>query len=132
MTEAQAILIALPRKLGSLIGQIPEWFFSRTIQILLDGIMAVLAVLSAYMLRFDCDLHLAVQTNLLIWVPVLAMFRPMALLVGNGYDSTWRFFHLNDAVQLALLAFPVSLVVAVARWLGESEQPHLSQAQLPC
>jgi FlaA1/EpsC-like NDP-sugar epimerase len=103
---------------GRLIGQIPEWFFSRTIQILLDGIMAVLAVLSAYMLRFDCDLHLAVQSHLLIWVPVLAMFRPMALLVGNGYDSTWRFFHLNDAVQLALLAFPVSLVVAVARWLA--------------
>ena len=118
MAEAQAVLTALPRKLGSLIGRIPEWFFTRTIQVLLDGFIAVLAVYSAYMLRFDGDLSQAAKSHMLIWVLLLPILRPMALLACNGYDSTWRFFQLRDAVRLTLLALPVSIVVAVARWLA--------------
>jgi len=107
MAEAQAVLTALPRKLGSLIGRIPEWFFTRTIQVLLDGFIAVLAVYSAYMLRFDGDLSQAAKSHMLIWVLLLPILRPMALLACNGYDSTWRFFQLRDAVRLTLLALPV-------------------------
>jgi FlaA1/EpsC-like NDP-sugar epimerase len=118
MAEAEAVLTALPRKLGRLIGQIPEWFFSRTIQVMLDGFIAILAVYAAYMLRFDCDLGLAARSHMLIWILLLPMLRPMVLLACNGYDSTWRFFQLRDAVRLALLAIPVSVAVAVARWLA--------------
>ncbi|MGA2992151.1 MAG: nucleoside-diphosphate sugar epimerase/dehydratase, partial [Candidatus Korobacteraceae bacterium] len=118
MAEAEAVRIALPRKLGLMIGRIPEWFFSRTIQILLDGSMAVLAVLSAYMLRFDCDFRQAITSHMLIWIPLLAMLRPMTVRACNGYDTTWRFFHLRDAVRLSLLAVPVSILLALTRWLA--------------
>jgi FlaA1/EpsC-like NDP-sugar epimerase len=78
----------------------------------------MLAVLVAYMLRFDGDLSRAVDHHMLTWLLFLPIFRPMALLVSNGYDTTWRFFHLRDGVRLVLLAIPVSVIVAMARWLA--------------
>ena len=112
MAEAQAIRMALPRKLGMVIGRNPRVVFSRTIQVLLDASMTVLAVFSAYMLRFDGDLSQAAKSHMLFWVLLLPVLRPIALLVCNGYDSTWRFFQLRDAVRVVSLAIPVSIVVA--------------------
>jgi FlaA1/EpsC-like NDP-sugar epimerase len=118
LTEAEAVFIALPHRLGRLVGKIPEWFFSRTTQVLLDALATALGVLCAFMLRFDCDFQRASEHHMLIWVLLLAILRPLIALVCNGYNTTWRFFHLHDAVRLSLLAIPASILAAVTRWLA--------------
>ena len=118
MAEAQAVLIALPRKLGRVIGAIPEWFLSRPIQLLLDALLAALAGFSAYMLRFDFDISNAVASQMPMWLLFGAILRPASVLLLKGYDSTWRFFHLRDALHLMLLALPVSVLMLTIRVLA--------------
>lgn len=115
MAEAGFILTALPRKLGGVIGKIPEWFFSRPTQLMLDTSVAALACFSAYLLRFDFDIRAAFAWNMVTWIAFVAVFRPITLLCFKGYDSTWRFFQIRDAVHLILLALPLSAVIGAVR-----------------
>lgn len=118
MAETGVVLTALPRKLVRVIGKVPEWFFTRQTQLMLDTVVAGLGCFSAYLLRFDFDIHAAFAWHMVPWIAFVAIFRPLTLLCLNGYDSTWRFFHLRDATRLILRALPLSALMAAARLLA--------------
>ena len=116
MAEAEAVLKILPRKLGTLASRPPQWFFSRPVQVLLDGTATTVAVFCAYMLRFEFNVHTALSNRMWTWVVVIAMSRPIISLALKGYDSTWRFFCLRDQLRLALHALPLTIVLAGVRY----------------
>ena len=96
---------------------IPSWIFHGYVRVLLDGLTAAIAMLSAYMLRFDFDVAPKMQHSMWTWLCVVLVIRPLSLHVTrDGYHATWRFFAMRDALVLALRSLPVTILLLLVRW----------------
>ncbi len=107
--------LILLRKLRHLSQKIPSWLLHRNVQMLLDSIVAVTALWIAYLLRFDFSIPPTQQRGMVGWLIVIAVARPAAILLTNGYKSTWRFFALRDAIQLGARSVPVTIGLLLFR-----------------
>ena len=92
----------------------PRWIFSRAIQMALDGLAATAALLVALFVRFDFHFS-RIYPGLILWVPVIAIVRPLLLRVFSSYQSTWRHFHLADGVDLVFNAAPLTASLILLR-----------------
>ncbi len=92
-----------------------RWIFHRNVQILLDVITAAIALIYAYVLRFDFRIPATQRGTIWIWLCVLAFGRPAVFLVTRGYNAIWRFFDVGDALHLALRSLPITLVLLITR-----------------
>jgi FlaA1/EpsC-like NDP-sugar epimerase len=95
--------------------KIPPWLLHRNVQMLLDSIVAVTALWIAYLLRFDFAIPPNQQRGMAGWLIVIAVARPGAILLTNGYKATWRFFAFRDAARLAARSIPVSICLLLFR-----------------
>jgi len=115
VAEVGAVLTTMPRRLGNVIGSVPAWVFSRGVQLLLDGVIAAVAMILAFLLRFEFNIRPAEAHKIWLWIPIIALLRPLILLALNGYDAPWRFFHLRDQIRLLLHALPLSIALCATR-----------------
>lgn len=96
---------------------IPAWIFHGYIRIILDGLTAAMAMIDAYVLRFDFHIEPKMQHSMWTWLCVVAVLRPLSIHVSReGYRSTWRFFDVWDGLVLALRSLPVTLLLLLVRW----------------
>jgi len=96
---------------------IPSWIFHGYVRVILDGVTAAIAMISAYMLRFDFDIPLKMRQSMWTWLCVVVALRPLALHVTrDGYHATWRFFAMRDGLALALRSIPVTVLLLLVRW----------------
>src|SRR5580698_183280 len=95
--------------------KIPPWLLHRNVQMLLDSIVAVTSLWIAYLLRFDFAIPPSQQRGLVGWLIVVAVARPGAIFLTNGYKATWRFFAFLDAIRLAARSVPVSICLLLFR-----------------
>jgi FlaA1/EpsC-like NDP-sugar epimerase len=101
---------------------IPAWVFHGYIRVILDGLTAAMAMIDAYVLRFDFHIESKMQHSMWIWLCVVAVLRPLSIYVTReGYRSTWRFFDVRDALVLALRSLPVTILLLLVRWW----EPHV-------
>jgi len=102
--------------LAALSDRLPEKFFSRGNQLGLDAAACAAALYVAFQLRFDGAVPLRQQGVMWFWLLLLPLLRPGATWVFGGYDRIWRFFNLRDAVGLALISLPPTLLLLVVRY----------------
>jgi FlaA1/EpsC-like NDP-sugar epimerase len=91
--------------------------YSRTNQVLLDGLAYALSFSLAYAIRFE---GLPAQPDLrqmLIWLPVIVACR-VSLNLGTGiYRRVWKFVSFSDAIEIAKSIAIVSSLLMVLRIL---------------
>ena len=96
---------------------IPSWIFHGYVRVLLDGLTAAIAMISAYMLRFDFHIGPKMRHSMWTWLCVVVVLRPLSLhLTRDGYHATWRFFAMRDGLVLALRSLPVTILLLLVRW----------------
>lgn len=107
--------LALLRKTRHLSSKTPSWLLHRNVQMLLDSMAAVAALWFAYLLRFDFSIPPRQGRGMVAWLIIIGIARPTVILLTGGYKATWRFFAFRDAMQLAIRAVPVSIVLLLFR-----------------
>jgi len=96
---------------------IPTWLLHGYIRVLLDAFTAAIAMIDAYALRFDFHIEPKMQHSMWTWLCVVVIVRPLSLhLSPGGYQATWRFFDIRDALRLALRSLPVTIALLLVRW----------------
>ena len=95
--------------------RIPDWIFHRHVQLLLDALTAAFALIYAYALRFDFHIPAPMRRGMWIWMCVVAIMRPLTLLLLRGYRGTWRFFDIRDGLYLAMRSLPVTVALLLVR-----------------
>lgn len=93
------------------------WINQRPTQLFLDGTFAAIAVLSAYILRFDGQVPLEFSRFMWFWTVLLAIAWPTSLAARGGYRATWQHFGTNDLRRLILRALPLSTFLLILRTL---------------
>src|SRR4029453_8599509 len=95
----------------------------RVHHLLINGCIVALALWGAYMLRFDGNLPVAYQHQLLAFLP-FAVSLYLAFNYLSGVDSLiWRYISMRDAVAIADAVFPAALVFLAYRLLDRSPVP---------
>ena len=112
--ELQAVTDQKRERRGDLI---PSWLLHGYVRILLDALTAAIAMIDAYALRFDFHIEPKMQHSMWTWLCVVVILRPLSLhLTPGGYQATWRFFDIRDALRLALRSLPVTVFLLLVRW----------------
>ncbi len=118
------------RLLNYLERRVPRWLYNRWVQALLDGVVSLLAIWTAYGLRFEFHFAPASRYGLLLWAGVMPVARPLWLLLLRAYDHTWRFFSARDAFRLALRALSLSAVILGLKLLLSGPLPLIPYSVL--
>jgi FlaA1/EpsC-like NDP-sugar epimerase len=96
---------------------VPRWLLHGYVRVLLDGLTAAFAMFNAYALRFDFHIEPKMRHSMWVWLCTVAVLRPLFLHVTrDGYQTTWRFFDVRDAMMLALRSLPVTVLLLLVRW----------------
>ena len=110
------------KSLGKLAERFPEWVIDRRTQLALDMIAALAAILGALALRFEFQLSRFLPAYLL-WLPTIAILRPLLLHLMGSYRSTWRHFHLADGLNLAGNSAIITMLLVAFRAFGSFGLP---------
>jgi len=98
-----------------IVPRLRPWVIHRPMQWFLDGLCGVIAILLAYLFRFDFAIPQTEWPNVLACAAVLFIATPIAFSVAGGYRATWQFFGHRDLLYLALRAMPISVVMILLR-----------------
>jgi len=104
------------RPIGTAIARFPSWIFTRSVQFLIDVALASLAIVIAFLVRFDGIIPLVVRENLWSMVLVVPTVRALTVRSFGGHRTIWRYFSLSDALQLSISALPCTVVMVVLRY----------------
>src|SRR5262245_1141988 len=97
--------------------------YRRVHHLLINGCIVALALWGAYMLRFDGNLPVAYQHQLLAFLP-FAVSLYLAFNYLSGVDTLiWRYISTRDAVAIADAVVPAALVFLAYRLLDRSPLP---------
>jgi FlaA1/EpsC-like NDP-sugar epimerase len=111
------LLVVTDRRRERYANLIPSWVFHGYIRVILDGLTAAMAMIYAYVLRFDFHIEPKMQRSMWTWLCVVVVLRPLSIhLSREGYRSTWRFFDVRDGLVLALRSLPVTVLLLLVRW----------------
>jgi FlaA1/EpsC-like NDP-sugar epimerase len=102
-------------RLSTAIDRLPGGVFSRTNQLIIDGLLSILSLWIAYLLRFDAQIPHEHRATLWAWTAILPVLRPALMYATGGYDRIWRYFSMRDAFMLAATALPATIVMSIAR-----------------
>jgi nucleoside-diphosphate-sugar epimerase len=105
--------------------RLPAAFYTRGLQVVIDGLLTALSLYVAYQLRFDGSVPANVRPVMLASLMVLPILRPLTMWAFGVYRIVWRYFGLRDALQMAFGALISSAVLLVFR-LGFNYFPRLA------
>jgi UDP-GlcNAc:undecaprenyl-phosphate/decaprenyl-phosphate GlcNAc-1-phosphate transferase len=91
----------------------------RIFEVLLDLVLAMVALIAAFLLRFDGDIPDKTSQDLARIFPVIIVAKVALLYVAGAYDGVWRYAGLPDLVRLvrgAIFGSAAAFVIA-AVWL---------------
>ena len=94
-------------------GILPRVIYSRPTQFLIDAALMAMALCGSYLLRFDGELPMPYDRQLLQLLPAAIALCSTINVASGVYERTWRFFGLEDAVVTAravTIAFVISVV----------------------
>lgn len=77
--------------------------------------MAAAAVLFAYQSRFDFAVPRNCASGMWLWMGIMALLRPISLMIFTGYRIVWRFLRVQDLTILLLASLPASLLLLTLR-----------------
>jgi FlaA1/EpsC-like NDP-sugar epimerase len=113
-------LLALAERLSL---RVDTGAYRRLHHLLINACIVALALWAAYMLRFDGDLPLAYQHQLVAFLP-FAVSLYLAFNYLSGVDTlVWRYISMRDAVAIADSVVPAALVFLAYRLLDRSPLP---------
>jgi FlaA1/EpsC-like NDP-sugar epimerase len=96
---------------------LPAWLFHGYVRVFLDGLTAAMAMFNAYALRFDFQIDPKTQHSMWTWLCAVIVLRPLSLhLTPKGYQTTWRFFDVQDGLMLVVRSLPVTILLLFLRW----------------
>jgi FlaA1/EpsC-like NDP-sugar epimerase len=105
--------------------------YSRTNQLIVDGLVFASAFVAAYMIRFEgwpvgTDLR-----QMVLWLPIVVFARLAVHSVMGIYRLVWRFVSFSDAIELAKSIVVVSACLTALRLLVSGSAPLAVWARLP-
>jgi nucleoside-diphosphate-sugar epimerase len=105
--------------------------YSRTNQLIVDGLVFAGSFVAAYLIRFEgwpkgLDLR-----QLLLWLPIVVFARLAVHLMMGMYRLVWRFISFSDAIELAKSIAAVSAVLMALRLCVYGNEPWAILARLP-
>jgi hypothetical protein len=71
------------------------------VTVLLDSLIAAIALLAAFAIRFDLNIPEAQYRNALLSVPVIVLSHALGGVLFRTYDWSWEFFGLHEILPLA-------------------------------
>jgi FlaA1/EpsC-like NDP-sugar epimerase len=95
--------------------RIKPWLIRRPTQWVLDGVCGTVAILLAYLFRFNFAIPQPELLDALAWACILFIATPVAFSIAGGRRATWQFFGHRDLARLAIRALPLSLVMILLR-----------------
>jgi UDP-GlcNAc:undecaprenyl-phosphate GlcNAc-1-phosphate transferase len=103
-----------------LLGWLRAFGYKRRIfEVLLDLVLAMVALISAFLLRFDGDLPNDTAGDLAQVFPIIIVTKVVLLQVAGAYDGVWRYAGLRDLLRLvrgAIYGSAAAFFIAVV-WL---------------
>ncbi|HVK78495.1 MAG TPA: nucleoside-diphosphate sugar epimerase/dehydratase [Kofleriaceae bacterium] len=90
---------------------------TRTGQIAIDGVICVVALVTAYLLRFEGKIPASAQDQLIAVVPALVMIRAAVHWTVGIYRVVWRYVGIREALLFARSVAVVSAVLLALRFL---------------
>jgi UDP-GlcNAc:undecaprenyl-phosphate GlcNAc-1-phosphate transferase len=72
----------------------------RVFEVLLDLVLAMVALISAFLLRFDGDVPTDTSADLARVFPMIIVTKVALLFVAGAYDGVWRYAGLPDLLRL--------------------------------
>jgi FlaA1/EpsC-like NDP-sugar epimerase len=93
------------------------WLYSRTNQLILDGLCFCFAFIGAYLIRFEAWPTGADLSQMLIWLPVVVGLKLLVHATFGVYRQIWKFVSVTDAIEIAKCLAIVSTVLLVLRLL---------------
>jgi lipopolysaccharide/colanic/teichoic acid biosynthesis glycosyltransferase len=105
--------------------------YSRTAQMLLEGIVFAMAVWLAYWLRFDGQIQAHRQIQRDVFMVILPLARLAAHRIFGIYDMVWRYANLVDGAMLVFCDSFVSGVLLLFRLLSFGGQADSHWMSLP-
>jgi len=104
----------------NLLGRIQAFGYKRRLfEVLLDLVLAMVALLAAFLLRFDGEIPEPTSQDLAQIFPVIIVSKVVLLYAAGAYDGVWRYAGLPDLVRLikgAVYGSAAAFVIAVV-WL---------------
>jgi UDP-N-acetylglucosamine 4,6-dehydratase len=107
----------LTTAIGKMAELTPKSVFRRKTQMALDGLAAAAAAFAALLIRFEFHAS-RFYPGLMIWVPAIALLRPLLFLVMRCYRATWRHFHLSDGLDLTAASAVLTGGLIGFRWMA--------------
>ena len=94
---------------------LPASFYSRALQVVVDGVLTAIALYLAYQLRFDGAVPSNVRPVMWTWMVLLPILRALVMWALGVYRIIWRYFGFTDALQLSFGALTSTAILFVLR-----------------
>ena len=95
--------------------RLPAAFYTRGLQVVIDGLLTALSLFLAYQLRFDGAVPANVRPVMLTSLMVFPILRPLIMWGFGVYRIVWRYFGFRDALQVSFGALVGSVVLLFFR-----------------
>src|SRR5208282_5425772 len=105
--------------------------YSRTNQLVVDGLVFSSSFVAAYMIRFEGWPIGADLRQMLLWLPIVVFARLAVHSVMGIYRLVWRFVSFSDAIELAKSIAVVSACLTVLRLFVSGSTPLAVWARPP-
>ncbi len=105
--------------------------YSRTNQLIVDGLVFAGSFVAAYLIRFEGWPRGLDLRQLLLWLPIVVFARLAVHLMMGMYRLVWRFISFSDAIELAKSIAAVSAVLMALRLCVYGNEPWAILARLP-
>ncbi len=97
----------------------------------IDGFIIVLALLLAFVIRYDADISRSHLMQFLFWAPILAASRLLLIHTQGVHRFLWRFVCLSDTIAIARSLVWITGALLLLRWLYPPNAPHAYWLRLP-
>jgi FlaA1/EpsC-like NDP-sugar epimerase len=109
----------------------PFRLYTRANQVLIDSSAFALALIFAFLLRFESWPNGQIQSHMLFWLPILISTRLLLHWALGIYKQVWKFVSLADVVELAKSIGILSGGLFLIRVFYPNQAPYSETLRLP-
>jgi FlaA1/EpsC-like NDP-sugar epimerase len=110
---------------------ISNFLYTRTNQMILDGVAFAVSLFLAYVLRFDGSLGAFEFHQLAVWLPILVAARLLVNCLLGIYRQVWKFLSFTDALDIVKSIFLVSTILIIIRSIPMGQGYFAASAKIP-